>query len=102
MNKKGIEKQRNCVFPFTYEGKTYNKCTKENSENGKSWCAFKVNRAGVVVNGKWADCNEGCPGLGKFGSKHLMRKVRTSTRHLLDEKRAIYDPWYTHKYFFQE
>ena len=67
MNKKGREKQKNCIFPFKYEGKTYNKCTKDNSENGKSWCAFKVNRAGVAVNGKWADCNEGCPGLGKFG-----------------------------------
>ena len=64
MNKKGIEKQRNCVFPFTYEGKTYNKCTKDNSENGKSWCAYTVYRGGVVVPGKWADCNPGCPGLG--------------------------------------
>ena len=70
VNKKGIEKQRNCVFPFTYEGKTYNKCTKDNSENGKSWCAYKVNRAGVAVDGKWADCDEGCPGSGKFSIPH--------------------------------
>ena len=68
MNKKRSKiTQKNCVFPFKYEGKTYNKCTKDNSENGKSWCAFKVNRAGVAVNGKWADCDEGCPGVGKFG-----------------------------------
>ena len=62
VNKKGREKQKKCVFPFKYEGKTYNKCTRDNSENRKSWCAFKVNRAGVAVNGKWADCDKGCPG----------------------------------------
>ena len=62
--KTGIEEQKNCFFPFTYEGKTYKKCTKDNSENGKPWCAYTVYRGGVVVPGKWADCNPGCPGLG--------------------------------------
>ena len=33
--------------------------------------------------------------------KPLMRKVRTSRRHLLAEKRAIHGTWYT-KYFFLE
>ena len=65
-SKTGIEEQKNCVFPFTYEGKTYTKCTKDKSVNGKSWCAYTVYRDGVVVDGKWADCNTGCPGLGKF------------------------------------
>ena len=65
MNKKGIEKQKKCVFPFKYKGITYNKCTKDNSENGQSWCAYKVNRQGVAVDGKWGDCDQGCPGSGK-------------------------------------
>ena len=58
--------ERDCVFPFTYQGKTYNKCTKDNSANGNSWCAYEVNHDGVAVNGKWGDCNPGCPALGKL------------------------------------
>ena len=65
-NKTGIEEQKNCVFPFTYEGKTYTKCTKDNSINKKAWCAYKVKSNGAVDGNKWADCNPGCPGLGKF------------------------------------
>ena len=64
--KTGIEEQKNCFFPFTYAGKTYKKCTKDNSENGKSWCAYEVNHDGVAVDGKWEDCNPGCPGVGKL------------------------------------
>ena len=58
--------EEDCVFPFTYLGKTYNKCTKDHSENGKSWCAYEVNHDGVAVDGKWEDCNPGCPGVGKL------------------------------------
>ena len=35
------------------------------SNNRKPWCAFKVNRRGIVVKGKWADCNSNCPIEGK-------------------------------------
>lgn len=52
----------NCVFPFKYKGKKYSKCTKDESVNGMPWCATKVDRSGKVVNGKWEDCKEGCPG----------------------------------------
>ena len=70
-NKKGIEKTKQCIFPFKFNGKTYNKCTKDESENGQPWCAFKVNRRGEVVKGKWADCDPGCPGSGKFVSPRV-------------------------------
>jgi len=51
-----------CVFPFKFKGKTYNKCTKDESVNGMPWCATRVDRSGNVLNGKWEDCEEGCPG----------------------------------------
>ena len=53
-----------CVFPFTYKGKTYSKCS--NPPSGKSWCAYEVNHDGVAVDKKWGTCNPGCPGLGKL------------------------------------
>ena len=57
------ENGRDCVFPFKYKGTTYNQCTKKGSKNGVAWCANEVNdRTGVVVSGKWSDCDAGCPG----------------------------------------
>jgi len=49
-----------CVFPFTYKGKTYRKCTTDNSENNAPWCATQVTPGGEVVNRKWEDCEEFC------------------------------------------
>ena len=54
-----------CVFPFIYNGKTYEKCTIDDSENSKPWCSYEVDDQGAAVPGKWADCNPGCPGLCK-------------------------------------
>jgi len=62
VNKKGKEKQRPCIFPFKFKGKTYNQCTTDESENGKPRCAYKVNKQGKIANGKWAECEPGCPG----------------------------------------
>jgi len=63
VNKNQIEKQKVCAFPFKYKGKTYDKCTRDGSENGKPWCAFKVDRrTREAKTGKWADCDSGCPG----------------------------------------
>merc|ERR1712158_244392 len=54
--------KKNCVFPFSYEGVTYNKCTNAGSENGAAWCATEVDANGEVVRNTWEDCEEGCPG----------------------------------------
>ena len=35
--------------------------------NGMPWCATRVDRSGNVVNGKWEDCEEGCPGTSYDG-----------------------------------
>ena len=55
-----------CVFPFKYKGITYNKCTKVDSENDKSWCAYDITPGTeVIADGQhWGDCSEECPGAG--------------------------------------
>merc|ERR1712110_321975 len=63
VNEKGREKEKPCIFPFKFKGKTYNQCTTDESENGKPRCAYRVNKQGKVRNGKWAECNRGCPGV---------------------------------------
>ena len=52
-----------CVFPFKYKGITYNTCTKVESDNGKAWCALKLDSkgSGEVIIGQWADCDPICP-----------------------------------------
>ncbi len=47
---------------FNYRGRSYNSCTKDDSENGLAWCAHQVDKNGESVWGKWADCRNGCPG----------------------------------------
>ena len=51
---------KDCVFPFRYKGKKYSTCTTFDSENGKAWCATKIDSNGNVVTGKWGDCLQGC------------------------------------------
>jgi len=51
-----------CIFPFTYKGVTHNSCTKVDSDNGAAWCATELQPNGEVVNNKWEDCGELCPG----------------------------------------
>ena len=55
-----------CVFPFKYGGQTFNRCTSTDAETGSVWCATKVDDKGVVVEGRWGDCSEGCPGAREF------------------------------------
>jgi len=51
-----------CIFPFKFKGKSYNKCTTAGSDNGAPWCATEVDESGEVIRNKWEDCEEGCPG----------------------------------------
>ena len=34
--------KKSCVFPFSFQGETYNACTDAGSDNGAVWCATKV------------------------------------------------------------
>nr|ADD38762.1 Cysteine-rich motor neuron 1 protein [Lepeophtheirus salmonis] len=50
-----------CIFPFTFNETTYNRCTAVESVNNKTWCALEVDGNGVVIDGKWGDCDFSCP-----------------------------------------
>ena len=62
---------QDCILPFKYKGKTYNKCTDVDSSNRQSWCAFEVDGTGETVAGKWGDCNAECPKTGQISNKNL-------------------------------
>ena len=55
-----------CVFPFIYKNQTFNQCTTEDADIGSVWCATEVDQQGVVVEGRWGDCMESCPGARKL------------------------------------
>merc|ERR1711971_144390 len=44
-----------CIFPFTYKGQTYTKCTFTNSPT--PWCATMVDQSGNAVTNRWGDCS---------------------------------------------
>lgn len=54
------QSRRPCQFPFTYKGKTYYECTRDDSTNGAAWCAYEVHSNGQAVEGRWADCDSDC------------------------------------------
>jgi len=56
------DKGKPCIFPFEYSGRTYDRCTTRDSDNGQPWCATEVDDTGYVVDNAWGDCLEGCPG----------------------------------------
>jgi hypothetical protein len=47
---------KQCVFPFTYQDRTFNDCTLFDTSNEKEWCATAVDDNGSVEMGEWADC----------------------------------------------
>jgi len=49
-----------CVFPFTYKGKKYHKCTNKNYGK-KLWCSTTA-----VYQGKWGPCNNGCKAVASL------------------------------------
>jgi len=51
----------NCVFPFVFLEKTYNKCTWEGDSSEGAWCSTKVDEFGTHIKGEWGNCAEQCP-----------------------------------------
>merc|ERR1712223_508712 len=51
-----------CVFPFTWQGKTFTSCTKEGDGQGKLWCSTMVDQAGnhVAGQGQYGFCSQEC------------------------------------------
>lgn len=63
----GVGEGHPCVFPFTYQGETYNSCTTENyfkrsdltitgAHQGRLWCSVKTGNNGQHVDGEWGHC----------------------------------------------
>jgi len=44
-----------CIFPFTFKGQTFTKCTYTNSPT--PWCATMVDQIGNVITNRWGDCD---------------------------------------------
>merc|ERR1712233_269924 len=57
-----------CVFPFTYKGKKYYKCTNKNYGK-KLWCATTA----IYKKGKWGRCKPGCKATGTRIPKRCTR-----------------------------
>jgi len=62
----GPSEGQSCVFPFTFQGVTYNGCADwvyggENS--GKTWCSTNTDQSGQHEDGAghWAICPQSCP-----------------------------------------
>ena len=53
-------RREKCVFPFVYNGNTYDSYTISESVNGLAWCATSVDRSRKAE--AWEDCKPGCPG----------------------------------------
>ena len=54
---------RQCVFPFGYQGKTYNGCTIADAPDNKKWCSVQVDSDGNHIGGRglWGHCGGDCP-----------------------------------------
>merc|ERR1712130_371549 len=57
------------VFPFTYQGKKYYKCTNKNYGK-KLWCSTTA-----VYSGKWGRCKPGCKATGRRRRRRSRRRV---------------------------
>lgn len=53
-----------CVFPFTFDGETHNKCITDtkNTKHETPWCSTKTDGEGVHIKGNFGDCSNHCPG----------------------------------------
>ena len=53
-----------CIFPFTFDGITYNQCA---LDTDGYWCSTKVDSSGEHIEGHWGSCDENCPKIGTGG-----------------------------------
>ena len=54
----GAIPNRQCTFPFTVYGKTFDACTSVG--HTAPWCSTKVDQNGHHVRGNWGDCGSEC------------------------------------------
>jgi pimeloyl-ACP methyl ester carboxylesterase len=52
------DENKECVFPFVYQGIHYIGCTKK--DHHSAWCATETDREGNYVESAWGHCSEEC------------------------------------------
>ena len=63
-----------CVFPFEYDGRTFDACTPHNDPGGRLWCSVEVDASGRHVRGRarWGHCDpKTCVGVGEEDEKDV-------------------------------
>ena len=63
--RKGKDETPHSVFPFTFNGNTYDGCTRDGTAPYAPylWCASNITSEGNIV--KTGICDPDCPGVGK-------------------------------------
>ena len=59
--KNAPDHNKDCVFPFQYQGKEYVKCTSADTCKGCFWCGTQYN---VTSDAGWGVCAKTCPKQG--------------------------------------
>ena len=76
----GDVKFKACQFPFTYKGKSHDKCISEDGpgqdmQAGKFWCPTQTNIVtNELIHGKHGFCEDSCPKEGKISSAYRKGK----------------------------
>jgi len=52
----GDDNGSSCVFPFTFDGVVYDKCTTVADPEGKFWCSTLTDEEGEHLKGNWGYC----------------------------------------------
>ena len=54
---------KKCVFPFKYNGKTYQGCPPDNFVKDKRWCSTATDENGnhIIGDNKFGICEDKCP-----------------------------------------
>ena len=50
-----------CVFPFSYAGKTYCGCNADDVEGNGIWCSTRTDEMDRHTQGFWGICSDACP-----------------------------------------
>ena len=75
-----------CVFPFKYEGKSYDSCI-TNGNGGTEWCATSLNSDGTYLD--YGNCNcynvkEPGKSFGINIAAHIWRYINSLSRFVIN------------------